>query len=92
MFPRSSRFRGFFCFSDTRQAGDWMEDGMEITVNGQRKTVGPVSILGLLKELDLDPRRVAVELNMEILPKADYETTTLSDGDRIEIVHFVGGG
>jgi len=42
--------------------------------------------------LHIDPRRVAVELNMEILPKADYETTALSDGDRIEIVHFVGGG
>jgi len=65
---------------------------MEIIVNGEQRISGPVSVLGLLQELHIDPRRVAVELNMEILPKADYETTALSDGDRIEIVHFVGGG
>lgn len=65
---------------------------MEITVNGEQRISGPVSVLGLLQALHIDPRRVAVELNMEILPKADYETTALSDGDRIEIVHFVGGG
>jgi len=63
-----------------------------IIVNGEQKEVGPLSVLGLLEMLVIDPRRVAVELNLEILPKADYETTTLQDGDRIEIVHFVGGG
>jgi sulfur carrier protein len=66
--------------------------GMQILVNGEQRIVGPISVLGLLQELKIDPRRVAVELNMEILPKADYETTALRDGDRIEIVHFVGGG
>jgi sulfur carrier protein len=65
---------------------------MEITVNGEKKALNPVSILGLLQMLEIDPRRVAVELNLEILPKPDYETTTLQDGDRVEIVHFVGGG
>lgn len=65
---------------------------MQILVNGEQRIVGPISVLGLLQELKIDPRRVAVELNMEILPKADYETTALRDGDRIEIVHFVGGG
>jgi sulfur carrier protein len=65
---------------------------MEISVNGETKTLSPVSILGLLQMLEIDPRRVAVELNLEILPKPDYETTTLQDGDRVEIVHFVGGG
>jgi sulfur carrier protein len=63
-----------------------------IIVNGEQKEVGPLSILGLLEKLEIDPRRVAVELNLEILPKADYATTTLQDGDRIEIVQFVGGG
>ncbi len=92
MIPGSSRFRGFFCFGDIRQSVRRMEDVMEITVNGERKTVGSASILGLLRELDIDPGRVAVELNMEILPKSNYETTGLNDGDRIEIVHFVGGG
>ncbi len=65
---------------------------MEITVNGEKKALSPLSILGLLQMLEIDPRRVAVELNLEILPKPDYETTTLQDGDRVEIVHFVGGG
>jgi sulfur carrier protein len=63
-----------------------------ILVNGERKEVGPLSVFGLLENLEIDPRRVAVELNLEILPKSDFETTTLHDGDRIEIVHFVGGG
>ena len=63
-----------------------------IIVNGEQKEVGPLSVLGLLEMLVIDPRRVAVELNLEILPKPDYATTALEDGDRIEIVQFVGGG
>ena len=65
---------------------------MEITVNGDKTTIEEMSVLSYLETLDIDPRRVAVELNLDILPKAEYETTVLSDGDRIEIVHFVGGG
>ncbi len=65
---------------------------MVILVNGERKEVGPLSVFGLLENLEIDPRRVAVELNLEILPKSDFDTTTLQEGDRIEIVHFVGGG
>jgi len=63
-----------------------------IFVNGERKEVGPLSVLGLLENLEINPRRVAIELNLEILPKPDYATTALQDGDRVEIVHFVGGG
>lgn len=63
-----------------------------IVVNGEQKEIGPLSVLGLLDLLEIDPRRVAVELNLEILPKQDYATTNLQDGDRIEIVQFVGGG
>jgi sulfur carrier protein len=63
-----------------------------ILVNGEQKEVGPISVLGLLEMLEIDPRRVAVELNLVILPKPDFEITTLQDGDRVEIVHFVGGG
>lgn len=91
LLPAPAAFAAFFISATPEKCGP-EEDLVEITVNGERKTVGPVSILGLLEELGIDPRRVAVELNMEILPKADYETTTLSDGDRIEIVQFVGGG
>jgi sulfur carrier protein len=65
---------------------------MEIVVNGENRTVEPMSILQFLQSLDIDPRRVAVELNQDILPKADYETTILNAGDALEIVHFVGGG
>ena len=65
---------------------------MEITVNGDKTTIEEMSVLSYLETLDIDPRRVAVELNLDILPKAEYETTVISDGDRIEIVHFVGGG
>ena len=65
---------------------------MVIVVNGEQKEIGPLSVLGLLELLEIDPRRVAVELNLEILPKPDYATTNLQDGDRIEIVQFVGGG
>jgi len=65
---------------------------MEITVNGNSSTIDKMSVIAYLRTLDIDPKRVAVELNLEILPKADYETTVLNDGDRIEIVQFVGGG
>jgi sulfur carrier protein len=69
-----------------------MEHPMEITVNGNSSTIDKMSVIAYLRTLDIDPKRVAVELNLEILPKADYETTVLNDGDRIEIVQFVGGG
>lgn len=65
---------------------------MEISINGERKRIEPASVLGLLQELGIDPRRVAVELNREILPKDRYAGTPLGDGDSLEIVHFVGGG
>ena len=65
---------------------------MEIIVNGEPKTVTPMSVREFLASLDIDPRRVAVELNLDILPKGDYDNTRLQAGDRLEIVHFVGGG
>jgi sulfur carrier protein len=65
---------------------------MEIIVNGEPRTIHPMSVQELLASLAIDPRRVAVELNMDILPKGAYAATPLNDGDRLEIVHFVGGG
>jgi sulfur carrier protein len=65
---------------------------MKIIINGESRTTEPMSVLQLLEDLTIDPRRVAVELNREILPKADYGATSLNDGDELEIVHFVGGG
>ena len=50
------------------------------------------TILDLVKALSLDPRKVAVERNLEIVPKSLHATTALAEGDRIELVQFVGGG
>jgi thiamine biosynthesis protein ThiS len=68
---------------------------MDITVNGEEKRFqGPVSVAGLLDALalELEPKKIAVERNREIVPKSRYGETALADGDRIEIVQFVGGG
>ena len=65
---------------------------MHIQVNGETRTVAATTILGLVEELGLDARKVAVERNLEIVPRSAYGQTALADGDRIEIVHFIGGG
>ena len=51
-----------------------------------------MSVVQYLEFLSIDPRRVAVELNLDILPKGDYGNVLLKEGDALEIVHFVGGG
>ncbi|MCS6855414.1 MAG: sulfur carrier protein ThiS, partial [Elioraea sp.] len=66
---------------------------LSLTVNGEtRQVVAPATVASLLAALGIDRRKVAVERNLEIVPRSAYETTTLADGDRIEIVHFIGGG
>lgn len=65
---------------------------MNITTNGEATSIDPMSVQDYLLSLGIDPRRVAVELNRDILPKAQYQETTLREGDSLEIVHFVGGG
>jgi len=66
---------------------------MEIILNGEKKEVKEnVSLPDLLKELDLTPDKVAVELNLDIVDKNNYDKTLLKEGDKLEIVHFVGGG
>ena len=65
---------------------------VQIFVNGERETVEAMTVLLYLETIAIDPRRVAVELNLDILPKAAYGQTLLCDGDRLEIVQFVGGG
>jgi thiamine biosynthesis protein ThiS len=66
---------------------------LEIIVNGEcRKTEPGANVRSLLRELDLPESRVAVERNRVIVRKPDYAGTALADGDRIEIVTFVGGG
>lgn len=66
---------------------------MRVYVNGDaREFPGPLSLAQLITELDLPPARIAVELNRTVVRRSDWETTELRDDDRIEIVHFVGGG
>mgnify|MGYP003700387845 CR=1 FL=1 len=66
---------------------------MDITVNGDKKRLdGPITVAGLLAALELEPKKIAVERNLEIVPKSQFDATALSDGDKIEIVQFVGGG
>ena len=66
---------------------------LAVTINGEEKQLdGPVSIAGLLARLHLPPEKVAVERNLDIVPRARFGATALEDGDRIEIVHFIGGG
>jgi thiamine biosynthesis protein ThiS len=68
-------------------------DGVRLTVNGEtRDGIHAASVAGLISELGLDGRKVAVERNLEIVPRSLYADTALADGDRIEIVHFIGGG
>lgn len=50
------------------------------------------TVADLVAALGLGPRRIAVEVNRAVVPRADYATTVLSDGDAVEVIHFVGGG
>jgi thiamine biosynthesis protein ThiS len=66
---------------------------MIIVLNGDRVDVaGPLTLSTLLDQLGVDPRRVAVEHNLNVIKRANYDTTEIQDGDQIEIVNFVGGG
>jgi thiamine biosynthesis protein ThiS len=66
---------------------------MKITVNGEEIEIStPLSIAGLTEKLEIDRRKVAIERNLEIVPKSLFDDTPIMDGDRIEIVQFVGGG
>jgi len=64
-----------------------------ITVNGEQRTANPGSTVSdLLREMGLDSGRVAIERNLEILSRPDWQKTVIETGDRYEIVQFVGGG
>ena len=66
---------------------------MRIQLNGEPYD-GPeaVTVAELLERLGLEVARVAVEINLNILPKDEYATTALKEGDQLEVVHFIGGG
>jgi thiamine biosynthesis protein ThiS len=66
---------------------------LQITLNGDSfEVAGPLTVTDLLTQLEIDPRRVAVELNLVVLKRDRFAETTVRAGDEIEIVNFVGGG
>lgn len=66
---------------------------MQITLNGEgRHLDAGLSVRGLLVSLGLDPAKIAVERNLQIVPRSTYDQVALSEGDKLEIVHFIGGG
>jgi thiamine biosynthesis protein ThiS len=71
---------------------------MKLHINGEESTVpatpdgGPFTLAALIESLEMKPDRVAVELNRDVVPRDRWPQTPLQDGDRLEIVHFVGGG
>ena len=70
-----------------------LDGSLGIRVNGEHRRVpGGISIAAMVNELGLDPLRVAVERNLEIVPRGTFEEIVVQEGDRLEIVHFVGGG
>ncbi|BBF82341.1 sulfur carrier protein ThiS [Asticcacaulis excentricus] len=64
----------------------------KILLNGEETEVLAANVMALIEQIGIDPRKVAVERNLEIVPKSAYVATPIEDGDRFEIVHFVGGG
>lgn len=63
-----------------------------VTCNGESHETSSETLTQFLEELSLAGKRIAVELNKEIVSREKYQNTQISDGDSIEIVHFVGGG
>jgi thiazole synthase len=66
---------------------------MILHINGEpREFPDGLTVAALVAQLGMKPDRVAVELNLEIAPRSNWTTTPLKDGDKLEVVHFVGGG
>jgi len=66
---------------------------LRVTINGEgREFDAPVNVRDLLAKLGLDPAKIAVERNLEIVPRSQYGAVMVGEGDRLEIVHFIGGG
>jgi thiazole synthase len=70
-----------------------VQETVRVRVNGEPKSVSAgLTIAGLLTEIGISPKKVAVERNLEIVPRATLDSVRVEDGDSFEIVHFVGGG
>jgi thiamine biosynthesis protein ThiS len=72
---------------------DASTETLNLTVNGEQRAFPfHLTVAGLVTALELDIRKVAVELNREIVPRSTYAQVALNSGDTLEIVHFIGGG
>ncbi len=70
-----------------------LDGSASVTINGERRHAGGgVTLAQLIADIGLDPLRVAVERNLEIVPRSTFDSVIVEDGDDYEIVHFVGGG
>jgi len=65
---------------------------MQIQLNGENTQVAAINLTDLVAELGLEQRMIAIERNMEVVPKSEYTVTQLEENDRIELVHMIGGG
>lgn len=66
---------------------------MQIQINGETKDfVDGLTLLELINQIEMPAQRIAVELNREVVRRSEWDKTLLNDGDKVEIVHFVGGG
>jgi thiazole synthase len=66
---------------------------MKIIINGEEKSFkANTNLEEMLAELKINPKKVAIEMNLEIIPKSLYAKTLLKDGDSLEIIEFIGGG
>ena len=66
---------------------------MTLQINGQPRVFADgLSLAALVEQLGMKADRLAIELNLDIVPRSQWEATALKDGDKLEIVHFVGGG
>lgn len=67
---------------------------MHLIINGEdhHDLPTPLTVAGLVSHLGLPTKKLAIERNLEVVPKSTYENVALSDGDRLEIIHFIGGG
>lgn len=81
-------YKGYSIYVKGRKTGV-----IQVTVNGEeREFSGALSAVELLRALEIDPRKVALERNLEIVPRTAYAQTPIQNGDKLEIVHFIGGG
>jgi len=84
---------GAVCDKDPNFRNERLVVSITVRLNGKEHLLAsPVTVAQLIERLGLDRKKVAIERNLEIVPRSIHETTLVNDGDRLEIVSFVGGG